>query len=196
LVQRRVAVIATPATTEAARVAKAATATIPIVFGVGEDPVSLGIVASLARPGGNATGINFLNQEVEAKRLGLIRELVPKATRFAVLVNPANVTTTESTSKALKEAARALGLEALFFNASTAGEIDGAFAAFVRERADALFIGGDAFYVSRRVQIANLAVRDRIPASYVSREMVEAGLLMSYGSNVVDAPSCARVRDR
>jgi putative ABC transport system substrate-binding protein len=187
LVQRRVAVIATPATTEAARVAKAATATIPIVFGVGEDPVKLGIVASLARPGGNATGINFLNQEVEAKRLGLMRELVPKATRFAVLVNPGNVTTTESTSKALKEAARALGLELLFFNASTAGEIDGAFAAFVRERADALFIAGDAFYASRRVQIATLAVRDRIPASYVSREMVEAGLLMSYGSNVVDA---------
>jgi putative tryptophan/tyrosine transport system substrate-binding protein len=187
LVQRRVAVIATPATTEAARVAKAATATIPIVFGVGEDPVKLGIVASLARPGGNATGINFLNQEVEAKRLGLMRELVPKATRFAVLVNPGNVTTTESTSKALKEAARALELELLFFNASTAGEIDGAFAAFVRERADALFIAGDAFYASRRVQIATLAVRDRIPASYVSREMVEAGLLMSYGSNVVDA---------
>jgi putative ABC transport system substrate-binding protein len=187
LVQRRVAVIATPATTEAALVAKAATATIRIVFGVGEDPVSLGIVASLARPGGNATGINFLNQEVEAKRLGLMRELVPKATRFAVLVNPGNVTTTESTSKALKEAGRALGLEVLFFNASTAGEIDGAFAAFVRERADALFIAGDAFYNSRRVQIATLAVRDRIPASYVSREMVEAGLLMSYGSNVVDA---------
>jgi putative ABC transport system substrate-binding protein len=187
LVQRRVAVIATPATTEAARVAKAATATIPIVFGVGEDPVKLGIVASLARPGGNATGINFLNQEIEAKRLGLMRELVPKATRFAVLVNPANVTTTVSTSKTVKEAARGFGLEVLFFNASTASEIDGAFAAFVRERADALFIGGDAFYASRADQIATLAVRDRIPASYVSREMVEAGLLMSYGSNVVDA---------
>src|SRR5262249_15628483 len=187
LIRRSVAVLATPGNTPASVAAKSATSTIPIVFGVGEDPVSLGIVASLARPGGNATGINFLNQEVEAKRLGLMRELVPKATRFAVLVNPANVTTTESTSKALNEAARALGLEILFFNASTAGEIDGAFAAFVRERADALFIAGDAFYTSRRVQIANLAVRDRIPASYVSREMVEAGLLMSYGSNVVDA---------
>jgi len=186
LVQRRVAVIATPATTEAARVAKAATATIPIVFGVGEDPVKLGIVASLARPGGNATGINFLNQEVEAKRLGLMRELVPKATRFAVLVNPGNVTTTESTSKALKEAARALGLEVLFFNAGTPGEIDTAFAAFVRERADALFIAGDAFFTGRSVQIATLAVRDRIPAGYSSREMVEAGLLMSYGTVFVD----------
>jgi putative ABC transport system substrate-binding protein len=156
------------------------------VFGVGEDPVMLGIVASLARPGGNATGINFFALEVDAKRLGLMRELVPKASRFAVLVNPANVTPTEATSKALKEAAPALGLEMLFFNASTPGEIDAAFAAFVRERADALFIGGDAFLNSRRVQIATLAVRDRIPACYASREMVEAGLLMSYGTVFVD----------
>jgi len=156
------------------------------VFGVPEDPVRLGIVASLARPGGNATGINFFASEVDAKRLGLMRELVPKATRFAVLVNPANVTVTESTSKALKEAARALGLEVLFFSASTPGEIDAAFAAFVRERADALFIAGDAFFTSRRVQIATLAVRDRIPASFSSREMVEAGLLMSYGTVFVD----------
>jgi len=186
LVQRRVAVIATPGSTEAARVAKAATATIPIVFGVAEDPVTLGIVASLARPGGNATGINFLSLEVDAKRLGLMRELVPKATRFAVLVNPANVTPAESTLKTLKEAARALGLEVLFFSAGTASEIDGAFAAFERERADALFIGGDAFFASRSVQIATLAVRDRLPASYTSREMVEAGLLMSYGTVFMD----------
>ena len=112
--------------------------------------------------------------------------LVPKATRFAVLVNPGNVTITESTSKALKEAARALGLEVLFFSAGTASEIDGAFAAFERERADALFIGGDAFFASRSVQIATLAVRDRLPASYTSREMVEAGLLMSYGTVFMD----------
>jgi putative ABC transport system substrate-binding protein len=182
LVQRRVAVIATPGTTEAARATKAATATIPIVFGVAEDPVSLGIVASLARPGGNATGINFFSSEVEGKRLGLMRELVPKATRFAVLVNPGNA----STSKSVKEAARALGVEVLFFNASTPGEIDTAFAAFVPERADALFIAGDALFSSRSVQIATLAVRDRIPASYTSREMVEAGLLMSYGTDFVD----------
>jgi ABC-type uncharacterized transport system substrate-binding protein len=186
LVRRRVAVIATPAGTEALRAAKAATATIPIVFGVAEDPVRLGIVASLARPGGNATGINFFTAEVDGKRLGLLRELVPKATRFAVLVNPGNVTITETTSKALKEAARALGVEVLFFNASTTGEIDAAFAAFVRERADALFIAGDAFFTSRSVQIATLAVRDRIPASYSSREMVEAGLLMSYGTVFLD----------
>jgi putative ABC transport system substrate-binding protein len=186
LVQRRVAVIATPVSTEAARATKAATATIPIVFGVAEDPVRLGLVVSLARPGGNATGVNVFSSEVDGKRLGLMRELVPKATRFAVLVNPGNVAPTESTSKALKEAARALGVEVLFFNASTPGEIDAAFADFVRERADALHIAGDSFFASRSVQIATLAVRDRIPASYVSREMVEAGLLMSYGTIVVD----------
>ena len=183
LVQRRVAVIATRGI-EAALAAKTATTTIPIVFGVGEDPVALGIVASLARPGGNATGVNFLANEIDAKRFGLMHELLPKATRFAVLVNPANATPTEYTSKAIKEAARALGLDALLFNASTRAEIDAAFAAFGRERADALFIAGDAFFYSRAVQLATLAVRDRLPASYVSREMVEAGLLMSYGANV------------
>jgi putative ABC transport system substrate-binding protein len=145
-----------------------------IVFGVAEDPVALGIVVSLARPGGNATGINSFSVEIDAKRLGLMHELLPNATRFAVLVNPANATPTESTSKALKEAARALGLDALFFNASTPAEIDAAFAAFGRERADALFIAGEAFFYSRRVQLATLAVRDRIPASYATREMVEA----------------------
>ena len=181
LVQRRVAVIATPGGLEASRAAKAATATIPIVFGVGRDPVTLGLVASLARPDGNATGINGFAFEIDAKRLGLMRELVPKLTRLAVLVNPGNVTATESTSKALKEAARPLGLKVLFFNASTPGEIDAAFP-FVRERADALFIEGDAFFASRSVQIATLAVRDRIPASYAARGMVEAGLLMSYGT--------------
>jgi putative tryptophan/tyrosine transport system substrate-binding protein len=186
LVRRRVAVIAAPGATEAAVAAKAATATIPIVFGVAQDPVMLGIVASLARPGGNATGINFFNQETDAKRLGLMHELLPKATRFAVLVNPANATPTQATSKAVKEAASALGLNALFFNAGTAAEIDAAFAAFGRERADALFIGGDSFFTSRSVQFATLAVRDRIPGSYVSREMVDAGLLMSYGTVIAD----------
>src|SRR6516225_3622537 len=167
LVRRRVAVITTSGSAEAALAAKTATATIPIVFGVPEDPVKLGIVASLARPGGNATGINFFALEIDAKRLGLMHELLPKATRFAVLVNPANATPTQATSKALKEAARALRLDALFFNASTPAEIDAAFAAFGRERAE---------------QLATLAVRDRMPASYPSREMVEAGLLMSYGT--------------
>ena len=167
LVWRRVAVITTSGSAEAALAAKTATATIPIVFGVPEDPVKMGIVASLARPGGNATGINFFALEVDAKRLGLMHELLPKATRYAVLVNPANAAGTQATSKAVKEAARALGLDALFFNASTPAEIDAAFAAFGRERAE---------------QLATLAVRDRMPASYPSREMVEAGLLMSYGT--------------
>jgi putative ABC transport system substrate-binding protein len=186
LVQRRVAVIATPGSIEAALAAKTATTTIPIVFGVSEDPVVLGIVASLARPGGNATGVNFLTNEIDAKRFGLMHELLPKATRFAVLVNPANATLTGYTSKAIKEAARALGVDALLFNASTRAEIDAAFAAFGRERADALFIAGDAFFYSRSVQLATLAVRDRLPASYPSREMVEAGLLMSYGAILAD----------
>jgi putative ABC transport system substrate-binding protein len=186
LAQRRVAVIATPGSTEAALAAKTATTTIPIVFGVPEDPVVLGIVASLARPGGNATGVNFFANEIDAKRFGLMHELLPKATRFAVLVNPANARPTEYTSKAIKEAARALGLDALLFNASTRAEIDAAFAAFGRERADALFIAGDAFFYSRAVQLATLAMRDRLPASYPSREMVEAGLLMSYGAILAD----------
>jgi putative ABC transport system substrate-binding protein len=174
LVQRRVAVIATPASTEAALAAKTATSTIPIVFGVGEDPVMLGLVASLARPGGNATGINFFAFEIDGKRLGLMHELLPKATRFAVLVNPANATPTHSTSKALKEAARALGLDAVFFNASTPGEIDAAFAAFGRERADALFIAGDAFFASRSVQIATLADHSECWISHCSRLLCDS----------------------
>ena len=184
--QRGVAVIATPGSTPASLAAKAATATIPIVFGVPGDPVALGLVASFTRPGGNATGINFFAQEINAKRLGLMHELLPEATRFAVLVNPANATSAEATSKALKEAGRALGLEILLFNAGTPAEIDAAFAAFARERADALFIGGDDFFAGRQVQFATLASRDRIPASFVTREMAEVGLLMSYGASVAD----------
>ena len=186
LVQRGVAVIATPGSTPASLAAKAATATIPIVFGVPGDPVALGLVASFARPDGNATGINFFAQEVNTKRLGLMHDLLPKATRFAVLVNPANPTSAEATSKTLKEAGRTLGLEILLFNASTPAEIDAAFAAFARERADALFVGGDDFFAGRQVQFATLASRDRIPGSFVTREMVEAGLLMSYGASVAD----------
>ena len=144
LVRRRVAVIATPASNAAALAAKAATATIPIVFGVGEDPVKLGLVASLARPGGNATGINFFTQEVDAKRLGLLHELVPKAVRVAVLVNPANATSAETTLREVQEAARTIGLQIHVLNASTSREIDAAFAALARERPDALFVAGDA----------------------------------------------------
>jgi putative ABC transport system substrate-binding protein len=186
LVHRRVAVIATAGSNPASLAAKAATATIPIVFGVGEDPVKLGLVASLARPGGNTTGINFFVQEVVAKRLGLLHELVPKAARIAVLVNPANAPATEATLREVQQAASALGLQIHVLSASTASEIDAAFAALARERIDALFIAGDGFFGSRRSQFATLAARERMPTSCGSREMVEAGVLMSYGTSPVD----------
>jgi putative tryptophan/tyrosine transport system substrate-binding protein len=163
LVRRRVAVIATPGITIAAIAAKAATATIPIVFGVGEDPVKLGLAVSLARPGGNATGINFFNQEVDAKRLALLHELVPKAVRIAVFLNPANATTAETPLRNVQEAARVIGLQLRVLHASTSREIDAAFATFVRERPDALFVMGDSFLNSRRLQFAALATRHRPP---------------------------------
>jgi putative ABC transport system substrate-binding protein len=187
LVGRRVAVIATPGTSEGALAAKAATATIPIVFGVGGDPVRSGLVASLARPGGNATGINFFSQEVVAKRLGLLREVVPQAIRVGVLVNPASVTGAQSTMQAMPDAARALGLEIQVLKASTSGEIEAAFASLAGERVDALYIASDGFFVSRRVQIATLTARDRIPAAYGQRDHAVAGGLMSYGADITDS---------
>jgi putative tryptophan/tyrosine transport system substrate-binding protein len=187
LVHRRVAVIATPGSNPAALAAKAATTTIPIVFGVGEDPVKLGLVASLARPGGNATGINFFAQEVTAKRVELLHELVPKAARMAVLVNPGNIPTAEAALRDVPEAARAIGLQIQVLNASTSREIEAAFAALVRDRADALFVAADGFFNSRRVQLAIMAARHVIPAAYSSREYVEAGGLMNYGTNLPDA---------
>ncbi len=187
LVRRKVAVIATPGSTTAALAAKAATATIPIVFGVQQDPVRLGLVASLARPGGNATGINFFTAEVLAKRLRLLHDLVPKAVRIAVLVDPANASTTESTLRDLREAAATFGLQIQILNASTIAEIDAAFATFARERPDALFVAPDAFFSSRVVQFATLTARDRIPAAYGNHELVEAGGLMSYGTDLADA---------
>jgi ABC-type uncharacterized transport system substrate-binding protein len=185
LVRRRVAVIATPAGNFAALAAKALTATIPIVFGVSEDPVRLGLVANLARPGGNLTGINFFATELTAKRLALLHELVPKAIRIAVLVNPGNIPATENARRNISETARALGLQTQFLNASTAGEIEAAFATLVRDRADALFVYGEVFFTSRRVQLATLAASYRIPASYPSREGVEAGGLMGYDTDRV-----------
>src|SRR6516165_2327011 len=151
------AVLATPAGNLASQAAKAATTTIPIVFSVGEDPVRLGLVASLARPGGNATGINFFSAEVQTKRLGLLHELVPKAIRIAVLVNPANAEVAETALRDIPEAARVLGLQTHVFNASTSREIETAFATLVRDRADALFVATDIFFLSRRVQFATLA---------------------------------------
>jgi ABC-type uncharacterized transport system substrate-binding protein len=185
LVHRRVAVIATPAGNFATQVAKPATTAIPIVFGVSEDPVKLGLVASLARPGGNLTGINFFSTEMAAKRLALLHELVPKAVRIAVLINPANIASTESIRE-IPEAARAMGLQIQVLNASTRSEIEAAFATLVRDRADALFVAGDVFFTSRRVQFATLAASYRIPASYPSREAVEAGGLMSYATDRVE----------
>src|SRR3954447_9352994 len=187
LVHRQVAVIATPASTVSSLAAKAATATIPIVFSVPADPIPLGLVANLARPGGNATGINFFNSELAAKRLRLLHDLVPKAVRIAVLVNPTNIPSTESTLRDIPEAARAMGLQIqMILNAATIGEIDAAFASVARERADALFVAPDIFFVSRAMQFATLTARDRIPATFANPDHVAAGGLMSYGTDVAD----------
>jgi putative ABC transport system substrate-binding protein len=186
LVRRHVAVIATPGSAPAALAAKTATTTIPIVFGVAEDPVKLGLVASLARPGGNVTGINFFVQEEVAKRLGFLHELVPKAIRVALLVNPANAPITETTVRDAKEAASTIGLQIQVLNASVSREIDAAFATFARERPDALFVAADAFFAGRRVQLANLAARDRIPAIYSNRDYITDGGLISYGTDFAD----------
>jgi len=193
LVGRRVAVIATPGSTPAALAAKAATTTIPIVFGVGEDPVKLGLVANLARPGGNATGVNFFVSEVVRKRLGLLRDLIPRAVRIAVMINPGNAATAEATLREVQNAADALGLQIHVVNASTSDEINAAFAAISHERAEALFLGPDAFFNSRRVQLVTLSARDRIQTVYGTRDYVEVGGLMSYGTNITDSFSQAGV---
>src|SRR5215813_4181904 len=186
LVRRQVSVIVTGANA-ATFAAKAATTTIPIVFTLAEDPVKLGLVASLNRPGGNATGINFVSGELAAKRLDLLRDLVPAAARVAVLVNPADATATETTLRDVETAARAIGLQVQVFNAGTSQEIHAAFAAMVRERLDALFLGSDPFFTSRRVQLATLSARHAIPLLCQAREIVEVGGLMSYGANIADA---------
>jgi putative ABC transport system substrate-binding protein len=187
LVQRQVAVIAATQGFAPAAAARAVTTTIPIVFNVAEDPVKLGLVGSLARPSGNLTGINFFTSETHAKRLELLRQLVPGASRVAVLVNPANATTAESTLKEVEVAARTMGLQIQLLNASTSIEITAAFAIFVRERPDALFVSGDALFTSRRVQLATLTARYAIPAAFSVRDIAEAGGLMSYGSDLTDA---------
>ena len=185
LVRRQVAVIAALSTTSA-QAAKAATTTIPIVFLAGEDPVRLGLVTSLARPGGNLTGINLFSGELNAKRLELLREMVPAAARIAVLVNPAGGPLTETTLRDVQSAGRAMGLQIQVLDASTIREIDAAFATFVRERPDAVFVGIDVFFNSRRAQLVNLASRHAVPASFVNRDFAEIGGLMSYGSNIAD----------
>jgi putative ABC transport system substrate-binding protein len=185
LVRRQVAVIVTPGMVPT-RAAMAATATIPIVFGIGDDPVQLGLVASLARPGGNATGVNFFTQEVVAKRLLLLHDLAPKAVRIAVLLNPGNPSVAEATLREVREATHNMGFQVEILNAATIGEIDAAFATLTRERSDALLVAADAFFLDRRVQFATLAARDRIPVAYGVREFAAAGGLMSYGTNIAD----------
>jgi putative ABC transport system substrate-binding protein len=185
LVRRRVAVLAGFGNVVAVA-AKPATTTIPIVFSVPEDPVKLGLVASLARPGGNLTGVNLLSTEVTAKRLELLRGLVPGAAKLAVLVDPA-VPSTETALRELEGAAGAMGLRVQILNASNSNEINAAFATFARERPDALFVGPGFMFTSRRVQLVHLATLHKIPATYQSREYAEAGGLMSYGPSFVDA---------
>jgi putative tryptophan/tyrosine transport system substrate-binding protein len=186
LVRRQVAVIATTGNNATALAAKAATTTIPVVFAVGQDPVKLGLVASLARPGGNATGVNDFLSEVDAKRLRLLHDMVPKAARVAVLVNPANIASAEAVLQGTREAAAVIGLQLHVLNATTVGEIDAAFASFAQDRPDALFVAADAFFSTRAVQFITLTARDRIPATYSLRDYVIAGGLMSYGADLAE----------
>jgi ABC-type uncharacterized transport system substrate-binding protein len=185
LVRRQVAVIVAPGNVPALA-AKAATTSIPIVFGVDQDPVKLGFVDSLARPGGNATGMNFFAVEVVAKRLRLLHDLAPKAVRVAVLLNPTNASITAFTLREVQEVAPAMALQIQILKASTPGEIDAAFAAIAREHLDALFVAPDGFFYNSAVQFAALAARGNIPATYDTRRFVEAGGLMSYGTNFAD----------
>ena len=186
LVRRKVAVIAA-ADTSAGSTAKAATATIPIVFTTPEDPVTLGLVTSIARPGGNLTGINWLAGELTAKRLELLRELVPGAARIALLVEPNNARITETTVSDAEVAARSMGLQIRVLNANTSGEIDAAFATFSHERPDALFVGTSPLFNARRIQVVHWASYHRLPAAYSGRLYAEIGGLMSYGASVADA---------
>src|SRR5215471_11250245 len=186
LIRRRVAVIATPASTTASLTAKAATTSIPIVFAIAADPVALGLIASLNRPGGNATGVSFLFVELVSKQLGMLRELVPEANRFVALVNP-NSVFTESVVKDLQASASALGLPIEILRAGTGREIDAAFATLVQKPGGALLVGPDAVFVNRRAQIVTLVARHALPAIYFASEFAEIGGLISYGPNLVNA---------
>jgi len=187
LVRKQVAVLVATGGTAPAIVAKAATATIPIVFTAPDDPVELGLVASLSRPGGNLTGVYFLVGELVPKRLELLRELMPAMTNVAVFVNPANSARAEAQAREAESAARRMGLRVRIFNAGTGSEINMAFATLARERPDALLVSPDPLYVVRRVQLATLAARHAIPTSFSNRDPVEAGGLVSYGPNITDA---------
>jgi len=187
LVRRGVAAIIATGGLSPALAAKEATKIIPTVFIAAEDPVRLGLVDSLARPGGNLTGVNFFAGELTAKRLELLRTLVPGIARVAVLVNPASTSETESTVRDAQSAAHAIGLQIQVFTASTSREIDEVFAAFVRERHDSLLTGPSPFFTARRFQLTHLATRHAIPAIYTGRQYTEVGGLMSYGASLTDA---------
>jgi putative ABC transport system substrate-binding protein len=187
LVRRKVALIVASGGPGVVLAAKAATTTVPILFLSADDPVRMGLVTSLARPTGNLTGVNFLNRELASKQLENLRKLVPKATRFAVLVDPANAEITEVTLRDVKQAGNDMGLQVQFHNVTTAQEIDRAFATLARDPPDAVFVGTDPFLASRRVQLSLLAMRHGLPAIYSNREFAEIGGLMSYGSDIVDA---------
>jgi putative tryptophan/tyrosine transport system substrate-binding protein len=186
LVRQRVNVIVTPVSTAATLAAKEATATIPIVFVIGADPVKIGLVTSLNRPGGNATGISDVGVELGAKRLGLLKELLPAAARFAALVNPENPFITAPFVTELQMAASAIGQQIEVVTASKNSDIDGAFATFTKNRTDAFLISPEALFVTRRVQLVTLAARHALPALYHRREFTDAGGLMSYGSDLTD----------
>jgi putative ABC transport system substrate-binding protein len=187
LVSRRVAAIAVTGGPPAVLAAKAASSTIPVVFITGDDPIRLGFVTNLARPEGNLTGVSFFNAELAAKRLALLRELVPAAARVAILVNPAIGVVSEATLKDLEQPAQAMGMQLRVLTASNSREINGAFDSFERERPDALFVGPGSFFLSRRVQLAHLATRHAVPAVYAERDYVEVGGLMSYGASLAEA---------
>jgi putative tryptophan/tyrosine transport system substrate-binding protein len=186
LVHRKVSVIAT-AGDDVAALAKVATSTIPIAFIVSQDPVKMGLVASLSHPSGNMTGINFVAGEVVGKRIELLRALLPSARRIAILVNPSSPRNTELTLKELEPAAQTLKLDFSVFNATTRQEIDAVFEMFSRERPDGLFVSSDVMFSSRRVQLVTLSTRLGIPAVFPNREVAEIGGLMSYGTNISDA---------
>ncbi len=186
LVRRRVAVIATPGAAAGALAAKAATATIPIVFAIGSDPVQIGLVASLNRPGGNVTGVSEMAWELMNKRLELLHALLPGAMRFAVLVNPTNLGSEVVTIKDMQAAAAAIGLQVEVFYASNNRDIDTAIASLVQKRASALLIGPDVLFANRRLQLVTRTVREAMPAIFPFREDAEAGGLMSYGASLTD----------
>ena len=186
LVRRRVAVIAATGGVPSSLAAKAATTTIPILFIAGDDPVKLGLVGSLARPGGNLTGVNFFGAELTAKRLELLRELLPAARRIAVLLNPANAEA-DSTLRDVEAASRQTDLQIRILNASNTGEINAAFETLARQRDDALIVGAGPPFNGRRVQLVQLATYHRIPAVYAGRQNVEVGGLMSYGASLTEA---------